>query len=341
MARRDPASARKGLLTACVWLYLLGVFAVALLLLVLSDRWWVATVILFAPRWIWALPLAVLVPWALFARRRLLLLLGLAALLVVFPVMGFELPALSALTGEDEHRDLRVMTYNVGGGHPDPADLAPLLEQIAPDVALFQECDSLLTAAQRSLQQTGWYVDIKWGSCIASRYPIRKVDVRDPRDVWEMGGSGAIVRYEIEAPGLLVNIVNVHLETVREGLAEVMHRAWRGAPGLSANIRQRDLESGLARAWTERAEGPLVVTGDFNMPIESAIYRRHWSSFTNVFSEVGFGFGTTKQTKVHGIRIDHVLVGPGWRCLGAQVGPHLGMDHRPMVTDLHWQGEAP
>lgn len=329
-----------GLLTTCVWLYLLGVFGVTLLLLVLSDEWWVATLILFGPRWVWALPLAVLAPAALIFRRRLLWLLGLAALLLLFPVNGFELPSLRVLTGDGERRDLRVMTYNVGGGKPDPADVAPLLEKIAPDVALFQECDTLISAAQPSLERQGWHVDTQWGSCIASRYPIRKVDVRDPKDVWEMGGSGVIVRYEIDKPGLPFNVVNVHLETVREGLAEVMHRAWRGAPGLEANIRQRDFESGLGRAWTERATGPLVITGDFNMPLESAIYRRHWSSFTNAFSEAGFGFGVTKATGWHGIRIDHVLLGPGWACLGAWVGPHLGMDHRPMVTEIRFQREG-
>ena len=336
----EPPRARStGLLTASVWLYLAGVVGVALLLLVLADEWWVATLILFGPRWIWAIPLVVLVPWALFRRRRLLWLLGLAVIVLVFPVMGFELPRLRVLTGDSEHRDLRVMTYNIGGGTAAPADLALLLEKIAPDVALFQECDNLMEAARPKLQQKGWYVDVKWGSCIASRHPIRKVDARDPKDVWEMGGSGVIVRYEIEAPGLIVNIVNVHLETVREGLAEVMHRAWRGAPGLLANTRQRDFESGLGRAWTERATPPLLITGDFNMPIESAIYRRHWSSFTNAFSDAGFGFGATKATSFHGIRIDHVLVGSGWECLRATVGPHLGMDHRPMVTDLKWRGE--
>jgi vancomycin resistance protein VanJ len=306
---------------------------------VLSDEWWVATLILFGPRWIWALPLAVLVPWALIRRRRLLWLLGLAVPVLVFPVMGFEIPRLRVLTGNAEHRDLRVMTYNIGGGKADPADLTTLLEKIAPDVALFQECDSLVEPARRSLQQKGWHVDVKWGSCIASRHPIRKVDARDPKDVWEMGGSGVIVRYEIDAPGHIVNIVNVHLETVREGLAEVMHRAWRGAPGLKANIHQRDFESGLGRAWTERATPPLLITGDFNMPVESAIYRRHWAPFTNAFSDAGLGFGTTKATSWHGLRIDHVLVGSGWECLRAWVGPHLGMDHRPMVTDLRWRGE--
>lgn len=336
-AAPPPRSSR--LLTASVLLYLAGVVAVAFLLLVKADTWWVATVILFAPRWIWALPLVLLVPWALLRRRRLLWALGLAALILVFPVMDFELPSLRALTSDGEQHTLRVMTYNLGGGKPDPAAIAPLLEEIAPDVALFQECETIVGPARESLERKGWHVDTKWGSCIASRYPIRTIDVRDPKDVWDMGGSGVLVRYEIEAPGLLVNIVNVHLETVREGLAEVMHRAWRGAPELEANTRQRDFESGLGITWTKRATAPLLVTGDFNMPIESAIYRRHWSAFTNAFSEAGFGFGASKKTKWHGIRIDHVLMGSGWECLEAWIGPHLGMDHRPMVADMKWRGD--
>ena len=47
------------LLRAAVWLHLAGVFAVAGCLLFLADRWWVATALLFSPRWVFALPLAV------------------------------------------------------------------------------------------------------------------------------------------------------------------------------------------------------------------------------------------------------------------------------------------
>jgi vancomycin resistance protein VanJ len=333
----------------CVWLYSLSLLGVAVLLQVWADTWWVATVILFAPRWIWALPLALLVPAALLLHRRLFLPLGATALLAVSPVMGFELPSLSSLVEDGEHRDIRVVTYNIGGGGIKLAELIDLLEELKADVAVFQECETIVVTAQ--LEAKGWYADMKWGSCIASRYPIRKVDARDPKDVWEMNGSGMISRYEIEALGRVVHVVNVHLETVRDGLEEVMRRAWRGAPALEANMHQRAFESGLARAWAARAEGsatvepgsaslvPLLVMGDFNMPVESAIYRRFWSSFTNAFSEVGFGFGRTKETKWHGIRIDHVLLGPGWICQRAWVGPGLGGDHRPMVVDLRWQGE--
>ncbi len=324
-------------LAAIAWLYLLGVLGVTIALLVFSDVWWPATVILFAPRWIWASPLALLVPAALRLHRRSLLPLALAGYLVLFPVMGFEVPSPGAALADKGARDLRIMTYNVGGGELDPQGLAPLLDGIGPDVALFQECGRLFEGARPALASKGWNVDVQYGSCIASRHPIRAVDARDLKDVWQMGGSGIIVRYEIAAPGmpLPLNVINMHLETVRDGLQAVIRRApWRGAPRLRANIRQRDLESSFGRAWTARATGPLVLTGDFNMPVESGIYQGYWSSFTNAFSEAGLGFGHTKATRWHGIRIDHVLVTDEWQCLSAWVGPHLGGDHRPMVADL-------
>jgi endonuclease/exonuclease/phosphatase (EEP) superfamily protein YafD len=325
----------EALLTTATWGYLAGVFAVTYLLLVLSDRWWPATMILFGPRWIWAVPLGVLVPAAARHRRALLAPLGIAASLVLLPIMGFELPSPGVILADKSRPDLRVMTYNVGGAKIDPTRLAPLLDHLAPDVALFQECNELLEGARQSLEQRGWHVDIQRGSCLVSRFPILAVDRRDQQDVWDMDGSGVIVRYEIAAPGIALNVVNLHLATVRDGLQAVLRRAsWRGAPQLEANIRLRDFESSIGRGWAGRATGPLVITGDFNLPIESRIYDAHWSSFTNAFSEAGLGFGHTKETRWHGARIDHVLVGPSLRPIRAFVGPHLGGDHRPMVTDL-------
>ena len=57
----------------------------------------------------------------------------------------------------------------------------------------------------------------------------------------------------------------------------------------------------------------MLVLGDFNMPPDSAIYRRCWSDFSNAFDSAGFGFGSTHFTHRTAVRIDHVLAGPGWR----------------------------
>ena len=55
--------------TGAVRGYLIVIGAVWLLLWLLADRWWPATILAFGPRWIYGLPLVVLVPMAAGGRR--------------------------------------------------------------------------------------------------------------------------------------------------------------------------------------------------------------------------------------------------------------------------------
>ena len=57
--------------------------------------------------------------------------------------MGFEVPSPRVLLADKSRRDLRVMTYNVGGGEIDPNAPAPAPGSSRRDVALFQECNEL------------------------------------------------------------------------------------------------------------------------------------------------------------------------------------------------------
>ena len=79
---------------------------------------------------------------------------------------------------------------------------------------------------------------------------------------------------------------------------------------------------------------PAIVLGDFNTPVESRIFRRHWGDMTDAFSHVGFGFGMTKTNGWIRARIDHVLTGSGWHVKRVTMGKDIGSDHRPMIVDL-------
>lgn len=318
--------------------YTMSVLFVALLLNVFGDSWWAATVLLYGPRWIWAAPLAVLVPAAALWRRRFLAPLAASALVVLGPVMGLRvsLGAVASSVGDDAPPaagTLRVLTYNIGGAvKPQPGAIERIVLEAGADVALFQECDLLLDAP--SLQSKGYEVRVRAGMCLVTKLPIRKHEWRDRQDLEALEGAGRIERYTLDANGRDVIVVNVHLETVRDGLQAIRHSAWRGAPVLRANTGLRDLESRLAREYVDASQGPLLVAGDFNLPVESAIYDRHWSDLDNAFSEAGLGFGDTKVTRLFGIRIDHVLVGSAWEVERAWVGPDFGGDHRPMIADV-------
>lgn len=296
----------------------------------LGDRWWVATALLFAPRWVLGLPLLVLVPAALATRRRLLAPLGAALFLLLGPVMGFRVPWPGVLLHRDEPRNLRVMTANIGGGPSiSPTALAAALREIGPDVAAFQECDIDLDP----LRSAGWFAHSDRHLCVVSRFPIRRA-TRDRDDLGSYDGSGTAIAYVLETPAGTLTLLNVHLATVRPGLFEVMHRGWSGAPDLTANSALRRIESRLARDRATRMVPVAIVVGDFNVPVESAIYREAWTAWSNAFSCAGLGFGWTKYTRWHGVRVDHVLHGPDWECRRAWVGPSLGFDHRPVVADL-------
>src|SRR6516164_2083941 len=73
------------------WLYLAIVLAAWVVLRVAADRWWPATLLMFGPRWLLAVPLGILVAGAVVVRRRLLGLLLPAGVVLAGPVMGFQL----------------------------------------------------------------------------------------------------------------------------------------------------------------------------------------------------------------------------------------------------------
>ena len=203
-------------------------------------------------------------------------------------------------------------------------------------MAALQECDPQVAAAADAWKKDGWQVHREASQCLLSRFPIRKVEVLDPTEIRRRGGNGAAVHYLLDAPNGTLAIANLHLQTVRDGLDEVIHRAWRGSAAMAANTAARDFESGRIRAWIDERRGTngTIVVGDFNMPVESAVYRRHWSSLKNAFSRAGFGLGWSKRTRWHGVRIDHVLFSDELDCAGAGVGPDAGSDHRPVVVRL-------
>jgi endonuclease/exonuclease/phosphatase (EEP) superfamily protein YafD len=106
-------------------------------------------------------------------------------------------------------------------------------------------------------------------------------------------------------------------------------------------VDQIALRRRAAEEVSERIGGlseAVVVAGDFNMPTDSAIYRACWSSLSNAFSKAGLGFGYTEWPTVagwrFGIRIDHILTGPGWRPQRCWVGPDVGSDHLPLLADI-------
>jgi len=329
---RSASSWPVRLLVVAAFGYVVAAVAASALLFYAADRWWPATALAFGPRWLLALPLPAVFAIAFLARRWRWRLLAGAAIAAIALALAIDVRVPLGRAGAGGGPPLVVLTLNAAGEQTSIARLKRLLDDQGIQIAAVQECD--LDPAD--WLEGGFTLMRDDGMCLLSRFPVRDVEVREPADIKSFGGHGAAVRYSIETPAGALTVVNLHLATVRDGLDALIEHGLRGRAALSANSAMRERESAMLRTWVDSvtAGQPALVLGDFNMPVESAIYRRHWSSLANAFSSCGAGLGWSKRTRRFGIRIDHVLMGEGFRCASAAVAADVGSDHRGIVARL-------
>lgn len=326
----------------CVWLYLAAIVFLLLLLRYGGDRWWFATVLLFGPRWLCALPIVVLVPLATVAQRKLLWVLAVAATVVVFPILGFRIPWARAFSPAGER--VRVLTYNVFNSTVSAEELSALIRDVRPDIVALQEC----RGNQYADVFQGWYVRVDGQLLVAARFPIqirRLTSALHPPHAWR---RATLLECTVQSPAGEMTFCNVHLPSPRYGLSEVVDKTILISPSrrhrLESETANRDAVSAtVAEAMVDHQSDGIVV-GDFNMPTDSTLYQRDWAAYTNAFSAAGWGFGYTVQPSLRGlefgIRIDHILTRGVWRPVHCWVGPDLGSDHRPVIADLVWHHGA-
>lgn len=338
--RRRRRAARTGaarVLRVVTWAWVAATVAIALVMWTLGDRWWPATFLLFMGRWVFLLPLAVLVPAALVLRPTLLLPIALGALITLGPVMGVR-AGLGRLRPNADGMKVRVVTFNVDGGREIAPELPMLLALWTPDILLFQECGEELAAMTERM--AGWHAHHAGPLCMVTRFSIDSARVMDRSalervkrdDAAGIGGAGYVVRYTLATPGGAIDVTNLHLETPRKGFEGLMSG---DVEQLRENTTLRNLESSLGRRWVDAGRAPAIVAGDFNTPVESRIFQEHWGDLTDAFSRVGVGLGMTKYNGWIRIRIDHVLSdGTWWRTEGAHVWRDVGSDHRALIADL-------
>ncbi|MEO7997516.1 MAG: endonuclease/exonuclease/phosphatase family protein [Gemmatimonadaceae bacterium] len=351
------------------WLYLIGMFVAWMLLITTSEHAIPGTIIAYGPRWLSLWPLAILAPATLILARSALVPLALAAFIGIVPIMGaritFATISSRKLPPAPVPGTFRVVTFNAQGGRPLASRLSEFLDRYKPDVALFQECgDALWTSIQA---QAGWQSARHGTLCSASHWTMGDVETM-PRDEFAkaaeqgFGGTGLVMRVRFGSPNGPLSVVNLHLETARRGLEGMLGQQGiipddpfgisgdaKLEPTLDAsenrnrfmkNAAIREKESLAASRWAveSNAGAPLLIAGDFNLPVESTIFRKYWSNFTDAFEERGNGLGWTKtEGRWLRIRIDHLLTTDGGpKPVRIMVGANYLSDHLPVIADYAW-----
>ena len=330
--------ATRSLVVLC-WTYAAACAAGALLIRVAAERWWPATFLLFAPRWIWALPLVVLLPAAALLRRRLLWIVAPTAAFVVFVLMGFCIPWRTWRPHPAAAVSFRLLTCNVHAHQIRNDVLEELVDSEKPDVLALQ--DFWPRHMPEFLRQPGWYTHRDDELFLASRYPISgfediPIHAARPEDHTPLGlpSRGMAGCYTIQLPPGPITLVSLHLASAHQGLSALAEDSQLSGQLLAVNTRRRQYESLLIRDFLSQKNGPVVLAGDFNTPDDSPLFRDAWSGYRDAFTTAGFGLGITYAKHATALRIDHVLCNPGWSIRSCRVGPDVGSGHRALIAEL-------
>jgi len=282
--------------------------------------------LLFVPRW-WMifllLPVAI-INVSIIAKQKKCVLISIVVFILFY--LNFNIP-MNSLFSKPEGQAVSVMSINLGGRieHHALVKKHIINEQLA--LIAFQETPK--KEAQK-IVPSGWDLHCVGQMCLASAYKLEFINSRSRRMLGGWGQFGLL--YQVQVNEQKVYVMNLHLETPRKGF-EDFQLSKLNFNAIFNNTEQRYLEANLIASWLKN-KSPLIILGDFNMPVESSIYRDNFSDYQNSFGKAGFGFGYTKHTRMLGIRIDHILVDDNFSVVDAKIGHDVGSDHSPVIAKL-------
>ncbi|MDP8922594.1 MAG: endonuclease/exonuclease/phosphatase family protein [Chloroflexota bacterium] len=238
----------------------------------------------------------------------------------------------------DGRPTVAVMTLNVLASNRQHGYLADTIAAESPDVVALQElepdeAEDLVRVLGDRYPHRALRPVQKLGAGVLSRYPLRHVE-----DFQLSDGGNWGQRVEIDAPVGRFTLLNVH--------PAVPHlvRSESGGP-LPIPRYDADRRNAEVRRLTrhiDAVDGPLLVTGDFNLTEYSADYHAMRARLGDAYRAAGRGLGLTfprPWSFPHAlpapwpvVRLDYVWYSGELRPVEAHVGSSGGSDHRPVIV---------
>ncbi len=319
-----------------VVLYALTMVASAIVVHFFGDSSRLGTLALFSPRHLMVLPWVLLLPLSWLASRTIGLVAVGGLLVWAFGVASWMPPRPGPGESPD---DLRVVLYNTDGSRTLGGRISADIDAWDADVMALIDCQPDVEAVMRA--RPGYtFVPMHFG-CFMSRYPVVSSKRMpsgpiDPSRTPGAGRAGRVHRVSLNVNGRLATVYILHMESPRDALSRARYFDFSR---LQANTGFRSIDSNVSSRWVDRSAPGLIVIGDFNITVESTIYKRDWGDFTNAFSAAGSGFGHTMFAGRHRVRIDHVLTGDQLQATSARVLRGYPSEHQPVVVTMRWEGD--
>lgn len=300
----------------------LGLLATATAIAALAAYHWSAELFAhFAPHYAAASASVLLVYVALRAPLRA----AAAAALATYHIVAIWPPKQPA--GEHAVVDeIKLVQFNVGLDHPNPAAVARWIVQQHADVVVLLEVGPRWAATLDTLResfpyQTARLADSPFGIAMLARIPPTAFAVEPATE-----DPYPHIRLELRTPRARrpVSITGVH-----------------PPPPLSAEmaLRRDERLATLARIASGEDETARIIAGDFNVTPWAPAYRRMlgagWTD-ARARHPLQNTWPAWPGAALFGIAIDHTVVRGSVRIAERRVGPSLGSDHLPVVSRIEF-----
>lgn len=214
---------------------------------------------------------------------------------------------------------LRIVSFNVGAGRADPAEIIEWMSDAPPDLVFLLESTEEWIRAMPT-NGTGYSVgnqipdDRAYGISVLGRgatgvEQLRLGVTRDP-----------VVRVPATIGDEAVVVYAVHPRP----------------PDSPATADARDSLFTELATLVAGEEAPVIVIGDFNASPWSHAFRRFEGDTGLVNSQRGFGLSATWPTSmpITLIPLDHMMHSDSLTTVNRTVGPDLGSDHMPLTVEV-------
>ncbi|HWL52035.1 MAG TPA: endonuclease/exonuclease/phosphatase family protein [Chthoniobacteraceae bacterium] len=323
-------------------------YAVGLVLWLAAFRYWGERspwliLPLFAPLWLWGLPLLGLIPAAIAWHRRSLALLLPCLLFFLLGPYGWHWHGGAGRPEEEGASRITVMTYNTGENNGTP--LEPFFDREKPDLLLLQDVRGRRYRFADPFRK-GYFHAARGEFTILSRWPIRSAT-----PIRLSGATTlAAVRFEIDHPAHPFAVYNIHFPTPRPDVIELFTGSQPVRQRLARYQAAHAKRLALYGLFVEQlADDPLphLLVGDFNAPSWGYLHSLFSRRFDDAFSRTGNGFGFTFPgwdpwlPTFFGpwLRLDFIFSAPPWHPVACKVEPQRATQHQAVVATLEWRPE--
>lgn len=296
--------------------------------------------LLFAPPQVLLLPLALLTPFCLVTRPRLIVIHAAAAAFVFLVFMSYRRTA----EAPPREGEVRLITHNVGQGNR--TQFYSFIEAEKPDIIALQ--DARGRGGELAKKFPGQHVVGRSEFYLVSRFPILK---SEPVDRAKWLGRPVAARFELLCHDRPLIIYNVHMPTPRQQLNRFL--SGRAIADLFLDedtSRKPTTYTEWTRARLRLADDlaaifaseplPFLVCGDFNTPDHGAIYHTVTRHLTDAHLRAGRGWGFTFPGSTSNplslrrswLRIDFAFAGRGWEPIACSPEPGHRSQHRAVFA---------